>query len=490
MKKNILLYIANQLLIFLIPLILMPYLARTIGSQGIGVYSYSYSIVSYFMMFGMLGISLYGKREIAKEQKNMYKYSKIFYEIYSIQIVLTIIALVLYIIIFYLSIWNNVYLLIQSIMLLSVLFDISWFYFGLEKFKVIVIRNFLIKIIGFILVLILIKDEGDISKYIFIMGITTLIGQLSSFVGLRKRLIKIKISFANILQRLVPISKLFIPVVAVKLYSIVDKTMIGVFANIDQVAYYQSAEKIVRIPITIITSLGIVMLPRMTYLLKNNILDEFDKYIYKSLMITMFLSFGATFGLIAISDLLVPIYLGENFNSVSLLIIILSPIILFVSFGNVFRTQYILPKGMDTFYTKTVLIASLINILLNLFLIPVFGTVGAVIASITSEGFICIYQSIKIKSKFNFIKYLISLMKFFISGIILLLAVKVIPNLYFSEVINLLFKIIIGMSIYVLSVTILEIFTKDKTISSEIYKILGNILKFFKLNNKNRRNNG
>ena len=238
-KKNFIFNIIYQFLILIIPLITIPYVSRVLGADGIGQYSYTYSIVYYFMMFAMLGISNYGNRIISKTRDDKATMSKTFKEIYLIQFILSLVMIVIYYL--YVSLFNIKYqqiAIIQIIYIFSCMFDINWLFFGLEKFKLTITRNILIKILSLITIFIFVKTKSDVWKYTLILSLSTLISQIALWPFLKRNILNLNISVSDAFKHFKPCLKLFLPVIAITIYKVMDKTMIGIFSNISEVGYY------------------------------------------------------------------------------------------------------------------------------------------------------------------------------------------------------------------------------------------------------------
>lgn len=473
MRKNVILMTIYEILVLILPFVTMPYVSRILGPEGVGLYAYSNSIVSYFVLISLLGIQLYGKREIAKVNHDEMTRSKVFFEIYLIQLIMSIISFGIYA--FFILTTNDgirTLLVIQLVILVSSCLNIDWFYFGMEKFKVTVSRNLLVKVLSLVLIFVFIKEPNDLNRYVFIMSASTFFSQFVMWFNLSKYVKRIKIDTHEAVKRFKPIVMLFIPVLAIQLFSIVDKTMLGLMADNQQVGFYENANKIARVPISVITSLGTVMLPRMTNLIATGQKQATEKYIEKSLIFTMFLTIGCVFGIFGIADTFVPLYLGKSFVDSAILVKALIPILIFISWGNVFRTQYILPKGMDSLYTKSVIYAAILNIMLNAMLIPVFQAFGAAIASVLSEALICIYQSIKIKDEFNMIQYIKPCLKYLVSGMIMVVFVSIAGNVWGAGAGTVVLQIALGIFVYFTFSIVFEIVQKQLFITQELRKVL------------------
>ena len=204
-------------------------------------------------------------------------------------------------------------------------------------------------------------------------------------VFLKKEIAFVKVNKEDIVKHIKPVLVLFVPVIAISLYKIMDKIMLGYLINVVEVGYYEQAEKIINIPLGLITALGTVMLPRISSLISKGNDKIIKEYIKNSLKFMMFISFPIAFGLIAISSGFIPMFLGIAFTKSALILNYLSVTIIFLSIANVIRTQYLIPKEKDGIYIKSVILGAIINFIINLLLIPRYYSIGACIGTIFAE---------------------------------------------------------------------------------------------------------
>lgn len=262
--KNFLYNSLYQLLVILIPLITAPYLSRVIGADGIGKYTYAYSIAYYFYIFIKLGIDTYGNRTIATKKHDRKELQSTFWEIYAMQLLCGVFVVVLYIIYVVLSAKDVFAAWGLLLFVLSGMLDINWFFNGLEKFKLTALRNSFVKIIATICIFIFVKNSTDIYAYIIIMSISFLISQIIIWPFVFKEISFEPVPISRIIPHFKPNALLFIAILAISLYRYMDKVMIGSFINEAEVGYYESADKLMQIPVSFVNALGIVMLPKMS----------------------------------------------------------------------------------------------------------------------------------------------------------------------------------------------------------------------------------
>jgi len=448
-NKNFLYNIIYQIFIYIFPLITIPYISRVLGADNVGVYSYTYSIINCLMLFSMLGINNYGNREISKRRDDITSLSKKFLSIYTLQLLCSFIMLIIYIIfiLFFCTKYRLIFIF-QIINFISVFFDINWFYFGLEKFKLTIRRNIIIKILSTILIFIFVKDSNDLIIYTIIMGFATLISQLYLFTQLNQYVVKVRVSKDEVIKNLKNCLLLFIPVLAYSIYRIMDKTMIGQFSTMTELGYYENAEKIINIPIAIITALGTVMLPRMSYEMTRKEQD-ISKLIFNSLKLALILSCNMSLGLVLISSNGAIIFFGSEFAKSGLIMQLLSVTIVISSWASVFRTQYLIPKAKDVIYVYSTIGGAIINLILNLIFIPVYGSIGACIGTIVAELFLCVSQSICIRKDFNMKKNMLLLLIEFSKALIIFVITYLLTDFIKNIYIKTLSQIVVFILIFV-----------------------------------------
>ncbi len=448
-KKNFIYNLSYQILALIIPLITSPYLSRKVGADGVGIYSYTYSIVYYFMLFTLLGVSNYGNRMIAQVRDDKEKVSKTFWSIYLFQFFMGIFMLALYL--GYIIIFDNQYqtiAFIQSFFIISAILDINWFFFGLEEFKKTIVRNSIVKIANLILIFLFVKYPTDLWKYTLIMSCMTCLGQIVLWPFVLKKIKFVRVELSDILKHIKSNFILFIPVIAVSLYKIMDKIMLGFLTSVDEVGYYEYAEKIVNIPLTIITALGTIMLPRISNIVAKGCLKQVNNYITKSINFVMFVSFAMCFGLIAIGYNFAPFYFGDDFQKSGILIMLLACTMPLLSFANVIRTQYLIPMEKDKIYINSVIFGALSNLIINYLLIPKYKSVGACIGTIIAELVVTITQVYSIKKEINVSIYIKNIIPFFLKSIVMFIFVYAINYININEGIRLILQLLIGILLY------------------------------------------
>lgn len=457
LTKNYIYNLTYQILVLIVPLITAPYVSRVLGAENIGIYSYTISIATYFILFGSLGVAQYGQRQIAYEQKKGKKLSKTFWEIVTLRFITMVISMIIFYFTFVNGEQYQVYYKILLLELLANCFDISWFFQGLEEFKKTVTRNIAVKFISVISIFAFVKDSNDLGIYFLIYVLSTLIGNLSLWAYLPKYLKNIKIKQLNIVQHVKPTMGLFIPQIAVQVYTILDKTMIGtIISDKSEVGYYEQSQKIVKILLTVITSLGTVMMPRIANTFASGEKEKITNYMKKSFNMVFLLAFPMIFGVIAVSKAFVPVFFGQGYDEVAILMSIISPILLLIGLSNVTGTQYLLPTKRQKEYTISVVGGAIVNFIMNAYLIWKFGAIGASIGTVIAELSVTLIQMYFVRKDFN-LKEVFKLAKnYLISSIVMFIVCLCIGSFINNNLISTIVQVTIGGLTYGICLLILK----------------------------------
>lgn len=445
-NKNFLYNALYQIFILIIPLISAPYTSRVLGVDNVGIYSYTSSIVNYFMLFAMLGINNYGSRTIAKCSKDREKMSKAFMSIYLLQLICVCLMLVIYLVtIPFINYEHKIILLIQTIMLISVGFDINWFFFGMEKFKITITRNIIIKLLTLVSIFVFVKESNDLWKYTSIISIGMLISQSYLWLFIGKEIEFKKVSFKEILANLKPCLVLFIPVLSYSVYRVMDKIMIGSISSTTELGYYDCAERVIAIPVSFITALGTIMLPHMS---KEK--SDFNARIMSSFELCFCFIVPMIIGIFVISEDFSVIFFGAEYYKTGSIIKFLLPSVLFIGIANVVRTNLLIPNEKDSVYVKSTILGALVNFFANIILIKDFGAYGACVGTILAEFCVMFYQIIKTRKTINYANIFKIFTQYFIKGIIMGVIIFIIGNFISSNIYRVIIQVIVGSLVYFL----------------------------------------
>jgi O-antigen/teichoic acid export membrane protein len=454
--KNFMYNLMLQVVTLFMPLMTVPYVSRILGKEGIGVYSYTLSIVQYFIILGTLGISMYGNRQIAYVRDNKQEMSKTFWSITYLKIITTSIALVVYILLFGFNKTYGYIYLIQSINIAAAMIDVSWLYMGLEDFKKTVTRNLAVKIIGVVCIFIFVKSYDDLNKYIVINALMVFLGNLVMWMYIPKTVLKMRIKFTDIMKHIIPAFQLFIPQIAIQIYVVLDKTMLGTLANTGEVGLYEQSQKIIMLVLGLVTSLGVVMLPRMSNTFANGDNKKMNGYLNKSLQGVSYVSIPMAVGLAAISNEFVPWFFGKDFSLVSHLMIILTPILFFIAISNVLGIQYLLPANRTKEFTISVTVGAIINVILNLILIPKYKAIGTCVATVIAEFIVTLIQYIYLRNNLEKKSLLKSLGKYVFASVVMFSIVRFIGIYMGAKIITTIIQGTIGVITYLVILILLR----------------------------------
>lgn len=334
-----------------LPLITTPYINRVLGAEQLGTYTYAANIANYFTIFAMLGFNNYGSKMIASTKHNENELAHTFSSIRKLQCLMATVVVAIYLLFVSLCIPENKPLyFIESLWIINCFIDINWFFWGLEKVKLTVTRNLIIKLITLSGIFIFVKTRKDILIYAFILVIGTILSDLYLVSQVKKYIKGTRTTFYEMIIHIKPCITLFIPVVAMSIYQQMDKTMLGLLSTYEQVGYYSSADKIVNIPLGIITGLGTVSLPRVVSLISEKKIMEYKKVVEKSISLVMFMCSAIAFGILAVSQEFVPLFFGSEFLPCVSLISFLAFVIFFKAISTVIVNQILIPNDNERYY--------------------------------------------------------------------------------------------------------------------------------------------
>lgn len=461
-KKNLVYNSIYQIAIMILPLITAPYISRVIGAEGVGIYSYNYSVALYFVYFATLGIVNYGNRMISKSSDNEDEKNKYFSSIYSFQVIVSCMVFLIYLlyIVFFVD-TDKIIPLIMIFHVCSSIFDVSWFFFGMQEFKITSIRQLIIRIVTFLSIFIFVKNSSDLWIYTLIMSLGYFISALTLWIIVWKKVKWIKPTRKEILKHLKPCIILFIPVIATSVYRIMDKIMIGNICDMKQVGYYENAEKLILVTLGIIGAFATVIMPKISNLLANKKLTEANNLFDKSMEYSLLIGMAIAFGIASTSNEFIPIFFGEEFEPSINISIALCLTVPFITWSTIVRNLYLIPYEKDFIYVKSVIIGALLNIIMNFIFIPKFEAFGAVFGTWCAEISLAVYQTFKVRKQLRLKKYLQEFFIFAVFGTIMYIIVRQISGVFTEDIINLVFEIMIGAFVYILLSIVYLIYTNN-----------------------------
>ena len=426
LKKNIAISTLYQILLVILPMITAPYIARVLGPDQSGIYDFTNSIQTYFAMFAALGTASYGAREIARVRNDEKMRSVLFWEIELMTVMTSAACIAVWFVFIFFANQYKVIYLVLTMGLFSTMFDISWFFAGMEQFTYTVSKNAVCKLAGVILMFLFVKRPEDLLLYIIIITASTMLGNLSMWLYIPRFVTKV--DFKKLRMQIINIMKALT-----------------------------------------FSSLNMVLGSRIAYLFAEEKYDEIKERIRDSINYILFMGFGICFGLIGVSRRFVPLYLGPGYDRVITMLMLMSPIVIIIGVSNCLGSQYYTPSGNRRLSARFIIIGAIVNFTLNLILIPRFWGYGAIVASLIAETVITVLYFRHCNGYLTAETIFREGWKKLAAGILMLAVIMVMDRRIESNIIALVAEVAVGFTVYCAVIVILR-----DTFLSEI--VMGKIL--------------
>ncbi len=467
--ENIFFNMLYQVLVTVLPILTTPYIARTLGLHSNGIHSFTESIVTYFIIFGAIGTSLYGIRKIAYVRDNEEELARTAKELILLRVVLMLLTLAVYVPMLCI---NNQYAVIYRIHVINIIangLDITWFYQGVEDFKKVTIRNLVVKLLFVICLFLFIHEPNDLPVYVLLTVISSLIGNLIMLIYLPQYVDLKKGKGIRILSHLKPSLLLFVPQAMNYIYVLIDRSMLGWMIDTDNVGLYDQAQRIVRMVTAILQSVGYVMMARVANLTMSNDREGIAAYARKSVNFNLFVAFPAMFGILGVADDFIPFFLGgEYVGSISILRI-LSVLVFLTSMNSLMGVQLLIPMGREKIYTVATTGGAVVSVLGNLLLIPMIGVHGSGVACILAELTVFTISYWNLRDMFSLRVIIKDNYKILCGSLLMFLAVRLIAVLEMNIVLKLLCELGVGAAVYFA----IALITKNETFLMLLDKVTG-----------------
>lgn len=440
-----------QVFAILLPIITVPYVSRILGSYYLGEFSYFNSICIFLSIFVFWGLNQFGTKLIS--ENSGYERTKIFFQLWSIQITIGLVIFFLFLIISLLSDQRKILILFLPYMA-SLLLDLSWFYIGISEIKKVILRNTFVKIVSIFLIFLLVKSERDFSTYILVNTSGNLLANLFFIFSLKEFIdINQRKFFSFPFEYFKTGLGLLVPQIAVQVYTSLDKVVIGTIAGSVQLSYYDQSQKIVRILLALVGSVSLILMPEMAR--QKNVKDTFMKIFNTSLDMTLVISMLLAIIVSINTKLFIPWFFGSEFSPMTFNMMLSSLLIIFISYGGVFANQYALSMGLYRIYSLPYIIGAIMNIILNLLLVSKWSSLGGTISLIATELIVCLLRVFLLRNEINIFDIFRRQFVIFISGVVTL-CISIfnyveIGNTFFTMCINSLMASIIfgGLIIFI-----------------------------------------
>lgn len=445
---NVLYQALYQLLQVILPVITVPIVSGSLGPKGLGIFNFTSSITNYFVLFAGLGLSNYGVREIARCRDNKNSLSRKFFELEGMNILISIIIIAVYFSMVAIMNRYKSFYVIEFLLIIAAVLDISWFYIGIEDFSKVSLSNMIIKVISFILIVLTIHNYSDLKLYVVIQCGSTFLSQSILWFFLKNRIDFVRVNFISMVKHIKPAAAYFISKIAISLYTNLNKTLLGILGTVSAVGYYSNGVTLYTMIAMVMTSVDEALMPRMSKMVsdgnKTNAIKLMEKVVHISLWITI----PAMFGLIAISSKLVDWFFSPKFALLKILIPIFAPLVVIIPLGVSIARQYLVPTGNIKGYNISVIFAGIISIFINVITISKMGVYGTVLATCVSESFNTIIRVFELIKHTDFHFHLSLIIRYFIMGIVMALAIYCSTRQLSSSVVTTMIQISIGVIVY------------------------------------------
>lgn len=472
---NYLYNLSYEILSLVLPIFSVPYVSRVLGAYQLGKYYYVTAVVTYFGIFAVLGTVDYGQREIASRQDSLIARSSKFWDILLFRIFFIFIAFIVYILVIIMS--PNRYkllYLINIITFLSWVCDISWYFQGIENYKVTALKNGMVKIAATILVFALIKNQSDVWIYTMIYAIAGLLGNLTMIPYLKGSIVFVKTNLSKALSQFSDIIGLFLPVVAIQLYNSLDKIILGKLSNDRQVGYFSQIQIVVNFCVIFVAAYGGVMTPHISYLFRNKRIELIKSYIKSAIRYVYMLAIPMVIGCIGIGDIFVPIFFGAKYEKAVPTLYVLACLIVVLGMGQL-QGQFLIAVNRQKFFSIATLSALVMNFTIAVILVFVFhlGALGAAIATVFSEVLATVIEAHYLKDISGLESYFKFFVHYLLLGIPILISILIVRSIFNNNFIILINSIIFGIITYLGALWI----SKDEMFSTIINPFINKIKK-------------
>lgn len=475
LKRNIIYNALYEVFMILLPIATTPYLVRVLSADQIGINSYTLSIVQIFIIISACGMKNHASREFAiiKDKKNM---NEEFWSIWIIQIIFSILSFIsLNLLNIYVFNDNNSIFFIQSFLVLINMLEVSWFFIGIEELQKVVIRNTIIKLLMTCCIFIFIKNPTDFYLYVLINVITSFFGNIVLASYLRQYIGKPNINKSRVIYHISKSWKFLIPQFSILIYTSIDKVILGNLSNMVEVAYYDQSQKIIRIAVSLISSVGISLLPRMSYLSENNKKEEFDYLLTKSLNAVSLISIYISTVIICTAPDFVGWFFSEEYRDIALLIQIVSPIGIFIPIATILWNTVLIPNKLDNIAIKSAVYCAIISVILNCLLDKKLGALGAIISLLLVECYGMLYRVYYSKKYYDFSLIITSIKKYILASILTFICIIPANSLMKGNIISTIIIAIITSLVYL----VILILIKDKFILNYLENVKLNRVKLY-----------
>lgn len=449
LAKNYFYNLIYQIFVTIVPIVTAPYVSRVLSAHEIGIYSYVSSVVTLMTSVLLLGVYNYGSRQIAYVRDNDLKMASVFSQIMSLRLVMLIISTVIYIAVIFIIGKYRIFFNIYYIYLLAFFIDSAWLFIGVEDMKWFVIKNVITKLFIIIGIITLVKNKNDLAIYTLVQALAFFISNILVYPQLKRYILNFKFDFSNLIQDFKGSLYLFLPSIATEIYLQAGKIFLSIFGkNTSQIAIYDYSEKIVTIPLAVITVLSTVMMPRIANEFKKKNMKRISDLINSAISFSVFLAYPLMFGLSVIANKLIPWYLGSSFHDSASIIVVLSPVVLSNALLGISGGQYFTALNKIKILIISQFLILVTDILLNVALVPSFGFYGTAISTVVSSFLGAIVQYIYLSKEIRLRNLFSENLKYLIIGVSMYSIIYFVTNRLVASPVTNLIQILIGIVVY------------------------------------------
>lgn len=394
------------------PMITFPYYSRVLMVEGTGKVGFAMAVVSYFTMVASLGVPTYGIRACAKVRDDKEKLSQTVQELLIINAVTTALVYVA----FFLSLafvprfaQQKEILTVVSIAIVLNTMGVQWLYSALEKYSYITLCTIAFKALGIVLMFALIHSPEDYIIYGGISAFASYGSGILNFINMKKYVTLKKQGPYNFKRHVKPILTFFFMSASISIYSNLDKVMLGFMKTDIDVGYYDAATKIKTIMVSVVTSLGTVLLPRMSFYIEKGEQEAFKNTVTKAFRFVMIVASGLMLFFIIFAKESILLLSGESYLPAALPMQLLMLTLLLIGISNITGIQILTPKGEEDKVLKSIVAGAVVDFVINLFLIPRYASAGAAFGTVMAEVIVLVVQCVYLK---DMLKDLIKDIKF------------------------------------------------------------------------------
>ena len=452
-KNNVVLNYINTLASIVFPLITFPYAARILLPEGIGLVNFQNSIIGYITLLSSLGIPLYAVREVARVRDNIEERNRVTVEIALLSLILAAGGYVIVFAVGELVPQIYAHLSLFYILSLSILFTalgVSWFYTAIEDFKFITIRGLIIRCLFVVALFVFVRSKDDLLIYGVVVVGSTVGNNIINFFHLRKfiNIFKIDWSKLNIFRHLKPSLSIFVLNLSISLYVQLNPVMLGFLSDNIQVGYFTAGSKLSNIILSVVTSMATVLIPHVSNMIQVHYTEKYKQLLTKVYHYYMALAIPFTIGLIVLSVPLTLVICGKSFYDASYVTAITAPVIIFISITNIIGMQVLYPYGKENYVTYSTIGGAVINLVVDIPLILLWGSKGAAISTVCAEFTVLLIQ-VRLGKGYVPFKYIDkNIILYSVSAVIMGIVVFLVRGLFENPIIQLLVPTFIGIVIY------------------------------------------